>query len=69
MWQKDGLASTSVNCSQDHSLGEITAIMQCCADEEVFFSGKSPSYDPIKYQLAILTSAMRSAIAIYRNYD
>ncbi len=46
--------------------GGMTAIMLCCTDEEVFFMKKSPSYDPIRYQLVILTFVVRSAIIIYR---
>ncbi len=38
MRQNDGMACANVNCSQDYSLGEITAIMLCCIDEEVIFS-------------------------------
>ncbi len=38
--KKDSLACANVNCSLDYSLGEITAIMLWCIDEEVFFSEK-----------------------------
>ncbi len=38
--KKDSLACANVNCSLDYSLGEITAIMLCCIDEDVFFSEK-----------------------------
>ncbi len=38
--KKDSLACADVNCSQDYSLCEITAIMLRCIDEEVFFSEK-----------------------------
>ncbi len=40
MRQKDGLASANANCI-DYSLGEITAIVLCYADEEVFFFEKN----------------------------
>ncbi len=40
--KKDSLACANVNCSQDYSKVEITAIMVCCIDEEVFFSEKVP---------------------------
>ncbi len=37
MWQKDGLTWANINCSHGYSLGEITAIILCYADEEVFY--------------------------------
>ncbi len=40
--KKDSLACANVNRNQDYSLGDITAIMVCCIDEEVFFSEKVP---------------------------
>ncbi len=60
--KKDSLACADVNCSQDYSLGEITAIMLCCIDEEVFFSEKSPLNDPIRHQLVNLTKANYAAM-------
>ncbi len=42
--KKDSLACANVNCSQDYALGEITAIMPCCIDEEVFLSEKKVPY-------------------------
>ncbi len=60
--EKNGLACANVNCSQDYSLGEITAIKLCCIDEMVLFSEKSPLHDPIRYQLVYLTPANYAAM-------
>ncbi len=61
MWQKGGLACGNVKCNHGYSLG---AIIPCYADEKVFFPEKGPSFDPIRYQLGILTLAVRSAITM-----
>ncbi len=50
------------NYNQDYSSGEITAIMLCCIDEEVFVSEKSPLYDPIRYQMVNLTPTNYAAM-------
>ncbi len=63
--KKDSLACANVNCSLDYSLGEITAIMLCCIDDEVFFSEKSPLYDPIGCQLVNLTPANYAAMLLH----
>ncbi len=48
--------------------GDINAVIPCCAGEEVIlFPNESSIYDPIRYQLDILTSAVRSAVVTYRN--
>ncbi len=39
--QKMVFDAPNVNCSQYYSLGEITAIRQCCAYEEVLFLTKA----------------------------
>ncbi len=36
------MACANVNCFQDYSLGEITVIMLCCIDGEVFSLQKVP---------------------------
>ncbi len=56
------MARANVNSSQDYSLGEITVIMLCCTDEEVFFSEKSPLSDLIRHQLVNLTPANYAAM-------
>ncbi len=60
--KKDSLACANVNCSLDYSLREITDIVLCCIDEEVFFSEKSPLNDPIRHQLVNLTPANYAAM-------
>ncbi len=56
------MACANVNCSLDYSLGEITAIMLCCIDEEAIFSEKSPLNDPIRHQMVNLTPANYAAM-------
>ncbi len=56
------MACANVNCSQDYSLGESTAIILYCIDEEVFLSRNSPLYDPIRYQLVNPTPANYAAM-------
>ncbi len=57
----------NVNCSHGYCKVKSLLSYYVMQMKRYFFWEKSPSYDPIRYQLFILTSVMRSAITSYRN--